>query len=178
MDEIWKDIDGYEGLYQVSNFGRIKSFRESKKHHNTTWHILKPTIASNGYETVTLYRSSNDRRKFLVHRLVSIAFIPNPNHLEYINHKDENKLNNNVGNLEWCTLSYNNSYGTAKIRRILTVGSCVEQLTLDGYPLAIYISASIASKLTGIPISGIKGCCAGRIQSSGGYIWRHTKATI
>ena len=173
MNEVWKDIAGFEGLYQVSSLGRIKSFRRSTKFHGQSEHFLSPTITPNGYETVTLYTGPRGRHKFLVHRLVAQAFIPNPNHFEAVNHKDENKRNNCVDNLEWCTLAYNNSYGTARIRETLTKGTPIQQLTLEGYPLAIYNSVSIAAQLLGLPKQGIKDCLSGKCQSSSGYIWKY-----
>lgn len=173
MNEIWKDVEGFEGFYQVSNYGRIKSFRESNRFYGQTEHLLSPTVTANGYESVTLYISPKERHKFLVHRLVAQTFIPNPNNYDAVNHKDENKRNNHVDNLEWCTLSYNNSYGTARIRHSITSGTPVQQLTLEGYPLAIYNSVHIASQITGIPKHGIKECCSGKTKSSNGYIWKY-----
>lgn len=173
MNEVWKDIDGFNGLYQISSHGRIKSFRKGKRFHSQEEYLLSPTITDNGYESVTLYLAPKNRHKFLVHRLVALTFIPNPNNYSSVNHKDENKRNNHVDNLEWCTISYNNAYGTARIRQRLTVGHPVQQLTLDGFPLAIYNSSGIASELLGIPKEGIKSCCAGKIESSYGYIWKY-----
>ena len=102
-NEIWKDIKGYEGLYQVSNLGRVKNKRRNR--------LLKLRLERNGYLRVSLYKNSKVSCKF-VHRLVAQNFIPNPNNLEYVNHKDEDKSNNDASNLEWCTRRYNNSYGT------------------------------------------------------------------
>lgn len=95
MNEIWKDIEGYEGLYQVSNFGRIKSFKSFKSK------ILKPSLQSAKYLQITLCK--NEKKSVLMHRLVAKAFIVNPNNLPWVNHIDGNKLNNNVDNLEWNT---------------------------------------------------------------------------
>ena len=100
--EIWKDVKGYEGLYQVSNFGKVKSFKESAKFGN-------PYLINSGFHVVTLYLKDRTKRKFQVHRLVAETFIPNPENLPCVNHKDENKLNNCVSNLEWCTYQYNNN---------------------------------------------------------------------
>lgn len=111
MQEVWKDIKGYEGLYQVSNFGRIKSLERKRIDRNQ---ILPEKILSirkkeNGYLTVSLNKNTKDK-KHLVHRLVAQAFIPNIDNKPCINHKDENKTNNNVDNLEWCTHKYNSNY--------------------------------------------------------------------
>lgn len=110
---IWKDIPGYEGLYKVSNTGKVYSVINNK--------VLIPNI-KNGYERVCLYKE-NIPNHLLVHRLVALAFIPNPDPKKYpiINHKDENGLNNNVENLEWCDYHYNNTYGTVLERRKETV---------------------------------------------------------
>ena len=157
MQEIWKDITGYEGLYQVSNAGRIKSFRKSSRFRKPDEYILTPSVSNNGYCQVTLYDGA-ERHKFLVHRLVAISFIDNPNNYSFINHKDENKLNNSADNLEWCTIAYNNSYGTGRFRSIITKSKAVEQYLPDGQFLAKYVCISVASEITGIPKSNIKSC--------------------
>lgn len=108
--EEWKDITGYEGLYQVSNLGRV---RRSGK-------ILKGGYNNKGYHTINLCKNGISK-SFFVHRLVAIAFIPNPNNFPIVNHKDENPKNNCVDNLEWCTKSYNATYGTAKERKAQTM---------------------------------------------------------
>ena len=110
--EEWRDIKGYEGLYQVSNKGRVKSLGNNKTKKEK---ILSLKPSNNGY--IRVYLCKNGKQKpFSVHRLVAQAFLLNPNNLPVVNHKDENKLNNNVENLEWCTVAYNNTYGT-KIER-------------------------------------------------------------
>ena len=109
MSEEWRDIQGYEGLYQVSNLGNIKSLFRYKK-------ILKKSPVSSGYLSVELWKDKKNRRH-LIHRLVAKAFIPNPEQLPQINHKDEDKTNNQVDNLEWCTAKYNMNYGTGNSRR-------------------------------------------------------------
>ena len=110
MEERWKDVQGYETLYMVSTGGRIKSLITGK--------MLKPKKDKLGYCRVVLYKNKKSKR-YLVHRLVAQAFIDNPNVFPIINHKDENPGNNNVENLEWCTYSYNTSYGTARIRSVM-----------------------------------------------------------
>ena len=100
MEEIWRDIEGYENIYQISNLGRIKSFKGHEK-------ILKPRKDGNGYLQVDLCKSGKIK-KFLIHRLVAIAFILNPKNKPCVNHIDGNKENNCIDNLEWCTVQENN----------------------------------------------------------------------
>lgn len=110
--EIWKDIDGFGGRYQVSNLGRIRSIG------GITWktdRILKTEIGVGGYVRVGLFKD-NKQKHYRVHRLVAQAFITNPDNLPEVNHIDENKLNNRVENLEWCTSEYNHNYGTINQR--------------------------------------------------------------
>ena len=114
MKEIWKDIEGYEGLYQVSNLGRVKSFPRIGTHARKI-KIIKIMEDRIGYKFIHLSKNNKQKRKS-IHRLVAETFIPNPNNYPCINHIDECKENNKVNNLEWCTYSYNNNYGT-KISR-------------------------------------------------------------
>lgn len=169
MEEIWKDITGYEGLYQVSNLGNVKSFRGSTKYGKPKEFILKPSVINSGYGVVTLY-SGTSKSKHQIHRLVASAFIPNPFNLPCVNHKDENKLNNRVENLEWCTYQYNNNYGSAKIRASKTKEVPILQKTLAGDPIAVYASNSIASTLLGYKVHAINDWC--RAGIGGGYRWQ------
>ena len=111
MEEEWRDIKGYEGKYQVSNLGRVKSLGNNKSKKEK---ILKH-INSCGYSNVNLYKNGK-KKPFLVHRLVAMHFIENPNNYSQVNHKDENPTNNRVDNLEWCTHEYNLNYGTRNKR--------------------------------------------------------------
>ena len=108
MKEEWKDIKGYEGLYQVSNLGRVKSLGNNKSKKEK---ILDPKPNMYGYKEVRLSKEGK-RKPYKVHRLVAIYFIPNPNNYKEVNHKDEDKTNNHVSNLEWCDRKYNINYGT------------------------------------------------------------------
>ena len=110
MTEIWKNIDGYEGKYQVSNFGQVKSMIGQEK-------VLHPKKHRNGHLQIGLHKDKK-RKTMYIHRLVAQAFIPNPDNLPCVNHKDENPNNNNVDNLEWCTQKYNCNYGT-RVDRIM-----------------------------------------------------------
>lgn len=121
-NEIWKEIPGYIGLYEISNKGRIKHLSRPKKSNKDNFankEFIIATKISKGYTQVWLTNSYGIKSLNYVHKLVAIAFIDNPNNYEYINHKDENKQNNNVENLEWCTASYNNTYNN----RAIIVGS-------------------------------------------------------
>lgn len=174
MQEIWKDIEGYEGLYKISNLGKIMSFLDNPRNKQKGQHLLNPSILNNGYEHVTLYRSPTDRKKFLVHVLVAKTFLPNPNNYPCVNHKDEVKTNNCADNLEWCTYGYNNSYGTARIRIREATSKRVSQYTMNGEWLATYFNAETAAKLIkGITAASIRNCCNGRTNYSKGYIWKY-----
>lgn len=116
MQEIWKDIDGTEGLYQVSNMGGVRSVncvktRKDGIKYEVKGKNLKSIRLPSGYMYVNIYVGGRQKR-FYVHRLVASAFIQNPDMFDQVNHKDENKQNNCVDNLEWCTSKYNNNYGT------------------------------------------------------------------
>lgn len=111
MKEMWKDILGYEGLYQVSNLGDVRSLKYAGG--NKVKMLKQATV--NGYKRVSLVKNGKGKN-YLVHRLVAIAFIPNPDNLPIVNHKNEDKTNNNVNNLEWCTQEYNINYGTRNER--------------------------------------------------------------
>ena len=118
--EEWKSIPGYEGLYEVSNLGRVKRIkRYDRFNHKIVSKLLKPSYNTNGYYIVQLSNNGFKKSK-LVHRLVAQLFIPNPDNLPQVNHKDEDKTNNIVDNLEWCDSKYNNNYGTLQQRRIQT----------------------------------------------------------
>lgn len=121
MKEIWKDIKGYEGLYQVSNLGNIKSVNRIVRFKNgyrcLPEKILKiSSFCNSKYMQVNLSKNSKIKT-YSLHRLVAETFIPNPNNLPCVNHKDENPQNNCVDNLEWCTHKYNSNYGTLKKRQ-------------------------------------------------------------
>lgn len=116
MEEIWKDVRGFEGLYQISNFGRVRSLdRIDSMGRLHLGQILKITDNSHGYKKVTLCKNSVHTNKY-IHRLVAEAFISNPNNLSEVNHKDEDKSNNSIDNLEWVSHRDNMEYGTRKER--------------------------------------------------------------
>lgn len=174
MEEIWKDIEGYEGLYQVSSTGKVKSFKGKNGAKDKEGHILKANI-SRGYPYVGLCKGDEGKKTFLVHRLVAAAFVSNPHGYNEVNHKDENKMNSNAENLEWCTRDYNMAYGTARIRQGITYGNPVDQYTLDGIKIATYSSAETAGKINNLDPSSIHKCCKQKRKYAGGYQWRYSK---
>jgi len=171
--EIWRDVRGYEGLYQVSNQGRIRCYdrynKYGKCHHKG--HIMRPYMIK-GYHTITL-RKDGKYKHHQIHRIVAFAFIPNPNNYPCINHKDENRINNNVDNLEWCTAKYNINYGTGLQKRAAAHSVPVNQFGLDGSFICSYPSMHIAYRSTGISPSKICNACKGIRRKAGGYIWKY-----
>lgn len=113
VNEIWKPIEGYIGIYEISNLGRVKHIAAGKRNKRDAYgnkeFILKSKLVK-GYEQVLLINEYNIRSLHYVHRLVAKAFCENKNNYQYVNHIDENKSNNIASNLEWCTASYNNTY--------------------------------------------------------------------
>ena len=167
--EKWKDIEGYEGLYQISNLGRIRSFYNYRRDGTN---ILKPRL-KRGYYQVGL-RKNGERKWHHLHRLVAKAFIPNPNNLPQINHKDENKTNNVIDNLEWCSVSYNNCYGTRRERVKEKTGKKVLQYDKEMNLIKEYPSIADATKEMGLKsISSICNCCRGVTETSKNYIWKY-----
>lgn len=167
--EIWKNIDNYDD-YQVSNFGRVKSFKKGKER------ILKPSVAGRGYLFVVLCKNGI-RKEMLIHRLVANAFIQNPDNLPCVNHKDENKQNNHVDNLEWCDAKYNLNYGTRNQRlgAKLTNGPLakrVAQYSLTRKLIKIWPSLIEAGR-QGFNQGHICSCCKGKRKSHKGYIWKY-----
>lgn len=174
--EEWKDIKGYEGLYQVSNQGRVKSLEKTynvgyggEKHQKER--ILIPTEVGNGYLHVTLCKNGGKKYK-RVHRLVAEAFIPNPNKYDVVNHKDENQKNNNVDNLEWCTQAYNNAYGSRTKRMAETQSKRVYQYTIDGELVKIWNSTNECGR-NGYCQGWVAACCRGERKTHKGYKWSY-----
>lgn len=166
--EIWKDIKGYEGLYQVSNCGRIKSF-----HKKENGAIIKVAV-KRGYYQAGL-RKNGLRKFYQVHRLVAQAFIENKDNLPQVNHIDENKLNNNVENLEWCTVSYNNCYGT-RLKRVYENNKSRKPVVfydLKNNIVKEFSSIMEAHRITKIPTSCIVHSCKNKDIKPRKYIWRY-----
>ena len=171
--EIWKDIKNYEGYYQVSNFGNIRSLHKRNKYN-----LMKLPI-KRGYYQIGL-RKDGTRKFCQVHRLVAQAFIDNPLNLPQVNHKDENKLNNIVDNLEWCTVSYNNCYGT-RLERVSN--SCKNKRPVLYYDInknliAEYPSLSEASRITKVRASEIVRSCKKTKTAPRKYIFRYKEEVV
>lgn len=164
--EIWKDIIGYEGLYKVSNTGKIKSLKYRNSHKEQ---ILKERIQK-GYNRTNLCKEGNKKQTY-VHRLVAEAFIPNPAKLPLINHKDETRNNNNVDNLEWCTTSYNRTYGNARENQKKNTVKQVCQYDKEMNLIKIYKSLRSTGDDGFIPVC-VSLCCHKKRKTHKKYTWR------
>lgn len=186
MEEIWKEVVGYEGLYEVSNQGAVRSL---SYHLTRQTKVLKLCKDHNGYLQVNLCKDGR-QKSFTVHRLVARAFLPNPGNLPEVNHKNEDKISNFVfvsedgtvvpekSNLEWCTQSYNNNYGT-RIERVAKVqlndpikSKPVLQYDLSGNLVKKWPSAHEAQRQTGWRHSNISACCLGKLKTAYRHVWR------
>lgn len=167
MKEIWKDVPGYEGVYKVSNKGRLYSLKRFK--------VLKPYTNKCGYKMIMLQRNKVSHYTS-IHRLVASAFLPNPNSLPQVNHKDENPSNNNVENLEWCTAKYNINYGNRN-RKVSDKALHISQYTKDNKFVAEYPSISYIVEAFGYNESPLYKCCQGTRKSAYGYIWKYTNGS-
>lgn len=164
--EVWKDIEEFEGLYQVSNLGRVKSLKRTRVPKE---YMLKRVKNKKGYLQVTLSKNGKLYPK-LLHRLIATAFINNKG-FNIVNHIDGNKLNNDLKNLEWCTISDN-------IRHAYEIGLMsnskkIEQYTIDGFFLKEWRSSNYASKTLKISQGNINSCLLGKRKTAGGYIWKY-----
>lgn len=197
--QIWKDIEGYEGLYQVSNTGKVRSLNYRCTGKSKT---LKQDTTKFGYNLIVLYKN-HKRKVYLVHRLVALVFIPNPLNLPQVNHIDEDKTNNAVWNLEWCTPKYNSNYGT-RLERCSKglkgknkgkhhteetkrkIGEAMKgknhpnskpilMFTLDGVFIRRFNCVADANEYLGKPrnIDNISICARGKNKTAYGYIWKY-----
>ena len=169
--EEWRDIEGYEGLYQVSSEGRVRSVRNQK--------LMKPKTDKKGYKVIQ-FSVNGEKKGFKVNRLVAQAFIENPNNLPCTNHKNCITDDNRVENLEWCDYLYNNHYGnriekaSGKMVNNPRISKVVYKYTLDGQFVAQYPSANEAQRDMGIRYSkGVSMCCRGINKTYKGYRWSY-----
>lgn len=186
--EIWKSVNGYNGLYEVSSSGLIRSvmrkvWNPGRNCYRTQYpRILRLVADDKGYNRVTLSKNGKIKQ-YLVHRLVAEAFIPNPSNLPQINHINEITNDNRVENLEWCTNEYNCNYGTHNINISRTMSVPILQYTLDGQFIKEWKSSREAELETGISNVNILRCCHGgfynsnrgkwvNVSKANGFIWK------
>lgn len=162
--ENWRDVPGYEGLYRVSDLGRVYSVRSG---------IILRQADSKGYSVVSLY-GNGSAKTVKVHRLVAGAFIPNPENKNTVNHINENKEDNRVCNLEWATEAEQNLHGTRLARAARSRGREIRQLSLDGELIRIWSSAAEATRALGLSKSAIWPALAGKYKQAGGFIWERS----
>ena len=170
MEEQWKDIKDFEGLYQISNWGKVKSFI---KYKGTNERILKPRKVANGYLQISL---SKDEKVFqkLVHRLVAEAFIPNEDLFKtQINHINEVKTDNKSENLEWVSPKENSNYGTRNERVAKAQSKEVIQFNLDGTFVKEWPSTMEVQRELGFAQTNISKCCLGKRKQAYGFIWKY-----
>ena len=185
--EVWKDVTGYEGCYQVSNQGKIRSLDRvvidtiGRKRHIKGKLLHPKANVKSGYLMINL-----KGKDYYIHRLVAQAFLPNPMGLPQVNHKDETRDNNCVDNLEWCDIQYNHDYGTRTMRESNTKSKSVQQFSLEGKLLATYKSASESCRITGVNRRTIQMVASNytyidnsgkkvRYLTAGGYKWRYVE---
>lgn len=170
MEEIWRDIKDHDGLYQVSNFGEIRSLNYRRTGRIK---ILKQFQDKKGYQNVDIKGKTTK-----VHRLVAETFIPNPENKPQVNHIDEDKTNNRVENLEWNTAKENNNHGT-RVKRVSKKqingkkSKQVLQFTLDGKFIKEWVSVSEIQRQLGFNQGFISNCCLGKYKQSYGFIWKY-----
>lgn len=159
----WFDIPGYEGLYQIRRDGTVRNAKSLK--------VLTGNVNSHGYIVMSLSRGGK-KKDCKLHRLLALTFMPNTSDFDCINHKDENKLNNSLENLEWCTKGQNNRHA----REILGVDMTAKpvcQSTMAGDFVALWANITVAAKNVGITGPCITSCCEGRSETAGGFVWNY-----
>lgn len=172
--EKWKPVSGYEQYYAVSSFGRIMSLRNNR--------ILKPRVGKAGYEYV-VFSVNGVGKTLTVHRLVANSFCPNPYNYPVVNHKNENKLDNNFRNLEWCTVKYNNTYGTSRERALNTRianQQTVHVLAIDLKNKKKYYfpTRALAAKTLGVPTQSIRKCLRHEVNRAKQYVFAEIKPGV
>ncbi|ALM64497.1 HNH endonuclease [Lactococcus phage 936 group phage PhiJF1] len=160
--ETFVKIEGFE-KYEVSNLGKVRNIKSGR--------VLKPWIVPNGYLMHQLCEN-NKKKNLLLHRIIATAFIDNPGKKPQVNHIDENKLNNDLSNLEWCTVRENNIHGTRMKRIAKKRSKKVIQLDLNDNVLKEFESTKQAGQETGVSTGNISSCCNGKRKSAGGFKWR------
>ena len=165
-NEIWKDIKGYDGKYQISNKGNIKNVKRNK--------LLKIQFNKN-YKCIHLVGTDGKIKNYTIHRLMAQSFIPNPDNLSCVNHKDENKLNNSLDNLEWCTKKYNCNYGTAIERTKKQNQKTLLQYDLNNNFIKEWNGLNECAKSLNVSASHISQCCNNKRNKAYNYIWKYKR---
>lgn len=175
--EIWKEINGFEGIYEVSNLGNVRSLdrlvwnKANNVFQKTKGKLLKLDLCNKLYKQINLSNLEKSK-KFLVHRLVALTFIPNPENKPQVNHINENKVDNRVENLEWVTSKENINYGNRNYLTSLKTGRMLIMKDKNGVELKRYRCASDAEK-DGFSRYCICLCCNGKIKTHKGYLWEY-----
>lgn len=180
IQEEWTFVQGFEN-YEISSFGNVRSWVNNTSKRMTSSRLLKPSFDKNGYTSVTLYPNSYTRAKrMLIHRLVALHFIPNPDEFTQVNHKDEDKSNNIVTNLEWCTPKYNLKYSSIHSRGMKTKNkkktSNAEKPVIgfkDGIIVYSFKSIAEAARESGCSRWGIRRCLLKQIKQIKGIEWKY-----
>ena len=172
-EEVWRDVKGYEGLYQVSNMGRVKSLgRKDRFGRVIKERILEPAVTHNGYLRVGLH--VDGKRKMLrVHRLVCEAFHENPDNKSEVNHVNEDKTDNRACNLEWSTRTENCNHGSRNERVAKALSKPIGQFSLDGKLIKVWQSACEARRQTGFDQGYVGAVARGKYKQAYGYIWKY-----
>lgn len=160
---MWKDVDGFD-KYEINENGEVRNKRTGK--------ILKPYDRGNGYRSCRLYDTQGSHNCY-VHRLVALAFVPNPNNYPEVNHIDEDKTNNCVSNLEWCTKSHNVNYGNRNAKVAAHFNIPVIQYSMEGEFIREWPSMRSIQRELGYSQGNISSCCTGFYKQSYGYIWKY-----
>lgn len=182
-NEIWKPVKGYEGFYEVSNLGRVKSLDRivpSKSKTGTPCtrkvkgRIMKNGKDGHGYPHISL-RKDRATKNAAVHRLAAEAFLPKVEGKEYVNHINSDYTNNCVENLEWCTSNENNIHAWKQGNRVATNAKPIAMFSLNGEHIKDFQSVAEASRNTGICETGIRNCCKNKPKhkTAGGYKWQY-----
>lgn len=170
---MWKQIPGYSN-YLINDKGDIYSIKSKR--------LIKQRVSKFGYYRAALFKEAGEKHEIMVHRLVAMAFLENPANLPQVNHKNENKTDNRVENLEWCTCSYNINYGNrnktvsrklAKIKEKTAARKILQIDIMTKKTIKVWKSMHEIERKLGIPHSNIYACCTGKRKTRGGYIWKY-----
>lgn len=181
--EVWKKIDNFDN-YEISTLGRVRSvdhivIRCNKRQFTVKGKVRSLYTSRNGYSNVSLCDNSGKWFRQQVHRLVAKAFLPNPNNLPQVNHKDENKTNNYISNLEWCANNYNINYGnrnqnvSLSLKNNSKVSKAILQYDKDGNLITEWPSINEIKRSCGYSTGNIHACCKCKYKQAYGYIWKY-----